>query len=84
MQNIQIPDQIYARLKAWSGARNQTVEEALIPIFESLVTRDESPVDNAGKRKALQEMLEFMRERAHRYPPGFRTVEDRGEIYEVS
>ena len=84
MLNIQIPDQIYARLKAWSGARNQTVEETLIPIFESLVTREESLVDNAGKRKALQEMLEFMRERAHRYPPGFRTVEDRGEIYEVS
>lgn len=47
MQNIQIPDQIYARLKAWSGARNQKVEEALIPFLESLVTRDESPVDNA-------------------------------------
>jgi hypothetical protein len=84
MLNIQVPDQIYARLKAWSGARNQTVEETLIPILESLVTREESLVDNAGKRKALQEMLEFMRERAHRYPPGFRTVEDRGEIYEVS
>lgn len=84
MQNIQVPDQIYARLKAWSGARNQTVEETLIPILESLVTREGSLVDNAGKRKALQEMLEFMREKAHRYPPGFRTVEDRGEIYEVS
>lgn len=84
MQNIQIPDHTYSRLKDWANARNQTIEEALIPVLESLVTREESPVDNAGKRKALQEMLEFMRERAHRYPPGFRTVEDRGEIYEVS
>jgi len=82
MQNIQIPDETYARLKDWASARNQTVEEALVPVLEGLVDRKISPADRAGKKKALQEMLDFMRQRSARYPAGFRAAEDRGEIYE--
>ena len=82
MQNIQIPDETYARLKDWASARNQTVEEALVPVLEGLVARKLSPADKAGKKQALKEMLDFMRQRSAQYPAGFRAAEDRGEIYE--
>jgi hypothetical protein len=51
MQNIQIPDETYARLKDWASARNQTVEEALVPVLEGLVDRKISPADRAGKKR---------------------------------
>ena len=79
MPQLTIPEETYARLTAWAASRNQTVEEAVGPVLESLApvvpTREE-------RAQALEELKQLARSRAGRYPAGYHADDSRESIYE--
>lgn len=73
--SIKLPTDTFARLEEWAAARNQTVEEAVTPVIESLAP----PPDE--RRQAFDALTALIRSRANLYPPGFQVDSSRESIY---
>jgi hypothetical protein len=79
MATVNIRSDIYERLARKAAERNTTVEELVTPALEQLA-QAEPPV--AERRRALDEWLALIVDRAQRYPAGFVADDRRESIYE--
>lgn len=79
MPELTIPEETYARLSAWAASRDQTVEEAVTPVLDSLAPVTPTPEERA---QAHVELKRLARSRADRYPSGYRADDSRESIYE--
>lgn len=79
MPALDINRETYDRLVRKAAARNTTVERLVEPMLEQLAA-DEPTAEE--RRAALDQWMQIVQNRAHRYPAGFLADDSRESIYE--
>jgi hypothetical protein len=78
MAAITVPDATFDRLARQAAAIGVTVEQLILPVLDQIVPPAPTPEE---RKRAFEEWDQRIRERADRYPPGFRVDDERESFY---
>ena len=85
MATINVRDETYQRLARRAADQKMTVQDLVEPILDHLAGQVEATstdvITASERRKALDEWMTIVRNRASRYPSGFVVDDSRESIY---
>lgn len=84
MPTLTVSDETYQRITVCANARSLSVDQYLdaLSAVDSVTPPPTQPLTGDAWREVMREMEERARERASRYPEGFRVDDSREAMYE--